>query len=144
MNGVIVPATIIPWNFVAMGETVNQPPSVFNYYSPLYRLPLHPALYGPEFQIFTPTESVEEANMLFQMIHQPNSDPSIDLSPFNAVAGDTSQLLDVLDQKLFYGRMPAQMRTSLGTAIDASYDNTQRVEPALYLAALTGQYQTQY
>jgi len=40
--------------------------------------------------------------------------------------------------------MPAQMRTALGAAIDASYDNTQRVETALYLAALSGQYQTQY
>jgi hypothetical protein len=36
------------------------------------------------------------------------------------------------------------MRTSLATAIDASYDNAQRVETALYLAALSGQYQTQF
>ncbi len=143
-NGTIVPATIIPYMFVAMGETPNNPASVFGYYSPMYRLPLNPALFGPEFQIFTPTESVVEANMLFQMIHQPNSDPMIDLSAFNAVAGNTSQLLDVVDQKLFYGRMPSQMRTALATAIDASYDNTQRVETALYLAALSGQYQTQY
>ena len=144
MNGTIVPATVIPWNFVAMGETTTQPPSVFGYYSPLYKLPLNPALFGPEFQIFTPTESVEEANMLYQIINQPNSDPSIDLSPFDAVAGNTAQLLDVVDQKLFYGRMPAQMRTSLATAIDASYNNPQRVQTALYLAALSGQYQVQY
>ncbi len=144
MNGTIVPATVIPWSFVAMGETVNQPPSVFGYYSPNYRLPLNPALYGPEFQIYTPTESVEEANMLYQIIRQPKSDPSIDLSPFAAVAGNTAQLLDLVDQRLFYGRMPAQIRISLATAIDASADNNQRVECAVYLAALTGQYQTQF
>jgi hypothetical protein len=110
----------------------------------MYRLPLNPTLFGPEFQIFTPTESVEEGNQLYQIIHQPTSDPSIDLSPFNAVAGNTAQLLDVVDQKLFYGRMPSAMRTSLATAIDASYDNAQRVETALNLAALSGQYQTQF
>ena len=144
MNGTIVPAKLIPWNFVAMGQQANTPPSVFSYYSPLYRLPLNPVLFGPEFQIFTPTESVVEANMLHQMITSPNGDPSIDLSPFVAVAADTAKLLDLVDQKLFYVRMPAQIRTSLATAIAASYDNTQRVQTALYLAALSGQYQTQF
>lgn len=144
MNGTIVPATIIPYNFVAMGEPVSNPPSVFSYFSPMYRLPFNPALFGPEFQIFTPTESVVEANMLYQIVHQPNSDPAIDLSPFVAVAGNTSQLLDTVDRKFFYGRMPAQIRTAMATAIDASYDNNQRVETAVYLAALAGQYQVQY
>ncbi len=144
MNGNIGPATVIPWNFVAMGQEVANPPSVFSYYSPSYRLPSHPALYGPEFQIYTPTESVERANMIYQMLNQPNSDPSIDLSPFNAVAGNTAQLLDLVDQKFFYGRMPATVRTSLATAVTASSDNTQRVQTALYLAALSGQYAVQY
>ena len=82
--------------------------------------------------------------MLYQMIHQPVSDPYIDISPFVAVAGNTSLLLDMVDKKFFYGRMPAGMRTALGNAITASYDNNQRVETALYLAGLAGQYQVQY
>ncbi len=144
MNGSIAPGTVIPWNFVAMGQSPANPPSVFGYYSPMYRLPLNPTLFGPEYQIYTPTESVVLANMLYQMINQPNSDPVIDLSPFTALAGNTAQLLDLVDQRLFYGRMPAAMRTSLANAIDASYDNNQRVQTALYLAALSGQYQTQF
>ena len=144
MNGTIVPATVIPWSFVAMGETLNTPASVFSYYSPFYHVPQTPTLFGPEFQIYTPTESTEEANMLYQIINQPNSDPSIDLSPFNAVAGNTAQLLDLVDQKLLYGRMPAAMRTSLAPAVDAVYGNAQRVATALYLTAISGQYQTQF
>jgi hypothetical protein len=144
MNGSIPAGTVIPWSFVAMGETINQPPSVFGYWSPLYHLPLNPALYGPEFQIYTPTESVEEANMLQQIITMPNSDPGIDLSPFNAVVGSTPALLDLADQKFFYGRMPASLRTSLGVAIDANTDNPSRVMTAVYLATLAGQYQTQF
>ena len=144
MNGTIIPTTGIPYTFVAMGEAVGTPASVFNYFSPLYRLPFNPALFGPEFQIYTATESVVAANMLHQIINQPNGDPYIDLSPFVAVSSNTALLLDLVDQKLFYGRMPLPMRTSLATAIDASYDSAQRVQTALYLAGLTGQYQTQY
>ena len=144
MNGTIVPATVIPWSFVAMGEPLNTPASVFGYYSPFYRIPQNPTLFGPEFQIYTPTESVEEANMLYQIVNQPNSDPSIDLSPFNAVAGNTAQLLDLVDQKLLYGRMPTAMRTSIAPAVDAAYGNAQRVAAALYLTAISGQYQTQF
>ena len=144
MNGSIAPTTQISWNFVAMGQTPVNPPSVFGYFSPMYRLPLNPALFGPEYQIYTPTESVVLANMLNSIIGQPNGDPTIDLSPFVAVAGNTAQLLDLVDQKFFYGRMPPAMRTSLATAIDASYDNNQRLQTALYLAALSGQYQTQF
>jgi uncharacterized protein (DUF1800 family) len=144
MNGTIPVGTIIPWNFVAMGETVNQPPSVFGYWSPLYHLPLNPALYGPEFQIYTPTESVEEADMLETIVSMPASDPSIDLSAFNAAVGNTASLLDLADQKFFYGRMPAGLRTALGTAIDANTDNPSRVLTTVYLAALSGQYQTQF
>jgi hypothetical protein len=144
MNGAIPVGTVIPYNFVAMGETLNQPPSVFGYWSPLYHLPLNPALNGPEFQIYTPTESVEEANLLQTIISMPNSDPGIDLSPFNAAVASTPALLDLADQKFFYGRMPAALRTALGTAIDANSDNPSRVMTAVYLAALAGQYQTQF
>jgi uncharacterized protein (DUF1800 family) len=144
MNGTVPAGTIIPYNFVAMGETVDTPASVFDYWSPLYHLPLNPALYGPEFQIYTPTESVEEANMLQQIITMPASDPTIDLSPFNAAVANTATLLDLCDQKFFYGRMPANVRTALGTAIDANTDNPSRVFTAVYLAVLAGQYQVQF
>jgi len=144
LNGTIPAGTVIPYNFVAMGETINQPPSVFNYWSPSYRLPLDPTLFGPEFQIYTPTESVEEANLLQQIITMPNSDPSIDLSPFTALVSNTNALLDLADQKFFYGRMPAQLRAALGAAIDANTDNPSRVLTVVYLAALSGHYQTQF
>jgi uncharacterized protein (DUF1800 family) len=144
MNGTIPAGTVIPWSFVAMGETLNQPPSVFGYWSPLYHLPLSPGLIGPEFQIYTPTESVEEANMVQTIISMPNSDPRIDLSPFNAAVANTAALLDLADQKFFYGRMPAQVRTAIGTAIDANSDDPSRVLTAVYLAVLSGQYQTQF
>jgi hypothetical protein len=87
---------------------------------------------------------VEEANTLQTIITMPNSDPSIDMSGFNAAVLSTPALLDLADQRFFYGRMPVALRNALATAIDANTDNPSRVFTAVYLAALAGQYQTQY
>ena len=144
MGGSISPATQIAWLFDRMGQAIAAPPSVFGYYSPNYRMPGNAALFGPEFQIYTPTESVLLGNEFHQILASPNGDPSIDLAPFNAVAGDINQLLDLVNQRLFYGRMPAGLRASLTKATQASYDHNQRVFTALYLSALSGLYAVQY
>jgi hypothetical protein len=68
----------------------------------------------------------------------------VDLTNFNAVAGNTAALLDEVDKVFFYGRMPAGVRTALTNAVTAAYDNNQRVQAAVYLAALSGQYAVQY
>lgn len=65
---------------------------------------------------------------------------TLDLSPFTAVAGDTTKLIDAVDQALLYGRMSASMRTTLAKAINASTDNASRVQTALYLTATSGEY----
>ena len=144
LGGNIAPTTQVVWLFDRMGQAVAEPPSVFGYYSPNYRMPGNPSLFGPEFQIYTPTESVLLGNEFNQILSSPNGDPSIDLAPFNAVAGDINQLLDLVNQRFFYGRMPAGLRASLAKAAQASYDNNQRVFTALYLSALSGLYAVQY
>ena len=53
-------------------------------------------------------------------------------------------LIDLVDQTLLYGRMPAAMKTALAGAIGAAYDNNQRVMTALYLTTLSGQYAVQH
>ena len=144
LGGTIAPTTQVVWLFDRMGQAVAAPPSVFGYYSPNYRMPGNPSLFGPEFQIYTPTESVLLGNEFNQILSSPNGDPRIDLAPFNAVAGDINQLLDLVNQRFFYGRMPAGLRASLTKAVQASYDNNQRVFTALYLSALSGLYAVQY
>ena len=69
---------------------------------------------------------------------------NVDLTPFQNVAGNITQLIDLADTKLLYGRMPATMRQSLATALAAAYDNNQRVQTVVYLTALSGQYAVQY
>lgn len=143
MGGRISDSNGLPWQFSQMAQTPLTPPSVFSYYSPLYRIPKS-TLGGPEFQIYTPTEATLRGNMFWQIVANPSSDFVIDLAPFTAAAGDTIQLIDRIDQALFYGRMPQAMRQSLATAIVAQSGTTARVQTALYLAALSGLYAVQY
>ena len=124
-------------------QTPLTPPSVFSFYSPLYRIPQSP-LFGPEFQIYTPTESVLRGNFLWGIISNPATYFTIDLSPFTSVAGNTPQLIDAVDQALLHGRMPQAMRQSLANAIAAQQDDNNRVQTALYLTALSGLYAVQY
>jgi len=128
------------YNFVNMQQAIMNPPSVFGYYSPFYRVPKQP-LFGPEFQIYSPSESVVRAGMFANILNgQASGDFPVNLAPFTTAAGNTPALIDAVDQALLYGRMSPQMRSVLTTAIDAQYDNNGRVFTALYLTALSGQY----
>ena len=143
LNGNISPTNGLGYLFGQMAQQPLTPPSVFSFYSPLYRIP-HTPYVGPEFQIYTPTESVLRGNFLWEAISNPATDMTRDLSPFLAVAGNTQQLIDAVDQALLYGRMPAPMRQSLANAIVAQSDNNSRVQAALYLTALSGFFAVQY
>ncbi len=143
LNGSMSATNGLPWAFSRMAQTPLTPPSVFSFYSPTYRIPQTP-FFGPEFQIYTPTESILRGNFLWEAISNPATDMSPSLGPFTAVAGNTQQLIDAVDQALLYGRMPAAMRQSLANAIVAQSDNNSRVQTALYLTALSGLYAVQY
>jgi hypothetical protein len=143
LNGSISASNGLSWLFSRMGQTPLTPPSVFSFYSPNYHIPKSP-LFGPEFQIYTPTEAVLRGNLLWEMISNPASDFTLNTTPFTSGAGNVQQLIDAVDQALLYGRMPQSMRQSLANAISAQSDNTGRWQTALYLSALSGYYAVQY
>ncbi|MEO5959207.1 MAG: DUF1800 domain-containing protein, partial [Opitutaceae bacterium] len=131
------------WYFGLMSQTPLAPPSVFGFCSPLFRIP-RSSLYGPEFQIFGPTEAVLRGNLFWQILSNPGSDFAADIAPFVALAGNTPALIDAVDQALLYGRMPLAMRTSLASAINAQGDNRGKAQTALYLTSLSGLYAVQH
>jgi len=144
LGGSITPDNGLPYLFAQMGQDPLTPPSVFSFYSPLYHDPKS-KLFGPEFQIYTPTESVLRANFFWEFIsNNPPTDVTLDFSSFVAVAGNIPQLIDAVDQALLYGRMPQPVRQSLANAIAAQQDNASRTQTALYLTALSGLYAVQY
>ncbi len=145
LGGYLTPTNQQSWSFTRMSQTPLAPPSVFGFYSPLYRIPRsYPPLNGPEFQIYGPTESGLRGNMFWYILTNPGADFPVNITPYINLAGNTVALIDAVDQTLLYGRMPTQMRQSIADAVNAQSDATSKARTALYLTALSGFYAVQY
>ncbi|NRF67406.1 DUF1800 domain-containing protein [Aquincola sp. S2] len=132
------------WSFSRTGQTPLAPPSVFGFYSPMFRVP-QSALYGPEFQIYSPTEAVLRGNFIWQILSNPGGDFPVDIQRFVNLGGNVNGLIDACDQTFLYGRMPAAMKQSISAAVTAQQgDNRTKALTALYLTLLSGQHAIQY
>lgn len=145
LGGSIPASHLMGWDLGRAGQAVLAPASVFGFYSPLFRVPGNPALAGPEFQIYTPTEAVIRGNLMYELISNPGSSATLNLAPFIAVAGSTAALVDKVDQALLHGRMPAGLRSIVAAQIELmGSDTTARVHAALYFTALSGLHAVQH
>lgn len=144
LNGQFNPDQQITYLFSYMAQSPLNPPSVFSWFSPLYRVPKSP-LFGPEFQIYTPTEATLRGNLVHYILNNgTGGDFTVDLTPFQAYGNDLPGLVELVNRKLLYGRMPAGMKQVLLDAATPGYDVKTRIETVLYLAALSGQYAVQH
>lgn len=148
----------------AMAQSIWNPPSVFNYYSPEYVIP-GTDLIGPEFNILDTGTSFRRINFINAYVYgQTNFQQetatfrpdvpcgtSIDIAEAQAwAAADPTgaMLIDGLNRKMLQGRMTTAMRNQIGTAVVA-IPNTganaarDRARQAIYLVATSSQYQVQ-
>jgi uncharacterized protein (DUF1800 family) len=134
----------------SMGQRVFFPPSVFSYFSPGYRVrgtavgngqPLG----GPEFQILTSVTALERANYVGALLGgQLSRDVTIDLTQFSARAADPGALVDYCNLIFLGGRMTAEERRVIISAVRASSTTasaTERVRTAIYLSLVIAQSQ---
>jgi uncharacterized protein (DUF1800 family) len=124
-------------------------PSVFNFYSPGYS----PAgelgnagLAAPEFQITTDSSIVGVSNLMAYAIYgdQPIETPAgftpihLDLSEYEALAGNPDALIDRLNLLFMHGAMDAATRTAIHDAITPVVnDPDARTRLALYLTLIS-------
>jgi len=140
----VINPTNLFWDYFLLGERLLQAPSVFNFYSPMAPLPGNPALYGPEFQLYTPAQAVARANFLYAFIAGNYAGMvSIDLAPYQAVAGNPTALLNLVDATLLQGRMTPSTRNAIGASLLATTDLKQRAITALYLTAIAADFAVQ-
>jgi len=125
-----------------MGEAILDAPSVFGHYSPMFRIPKGNGLFGPEFQIYSPTEAVNRGNFMYQFIYAYPIHPA--LQPLAGIAGSPATLVGSLDNTLLFGRMLPSTRTALFNAISMQYDNNARALAAVYLIATSGEFLVQH
>ena len=139
----------------ALSQSVFFSPTVFNYYTPDYVIP-GTSLNGPEFGIMTTGTSIGRANIWNTMVNGqinvslPNTPAGtrLDLAEMQALAAADptgNLLLDALNWRLMHGRMSAEMRSRILTAVlaEAPANTLQRTRAAIYLIATSSQYQIQ-
>lgn len=124
-----------------MGQNLFNSPSVFNYFSPFYRVNGAPA---PEFQILNPSTALARINFVYAAVRNGiSSTVRVDLSNLEALAGDPPVLVDAVSNALLRGQMTPESRTAILTAVNAATDARTRVRNALYLAATSNLYQVE-
>lgn len=136
---------------INMDQDVLRPPTVFSYFPYDFVVP-NSTLAGPEFGLISASTSLRRANfcntIVFSTIGVSTNAPngtSIDLAGLQALAGNPAGLVDDLNQRLMYGRMSAEMRTSIIDAVNAvlASNTLKRARTALYLVVTSSQYQVQ-
>jgi hypothetical protein len=130
----------VAYLYYTFGEGILDPNSVFGHYSPLYHIP-QTSLFGPEFQIYSPTEAVNRGNYLYQGLN--NYGGGV-VTPFMGVAADPVQLVNAVDNVLLFGRMLPSTRASIYKALQVSTDPRVRAVTAFYLALTSGEYLVQH
>ncbi len=136
-----------------MGQNLFYSPSVFNYYSPFYTLP-GSATVAPEFQILSQSTSFYRANYAYRAVqNQISSDIVVDLTNFAQLASDTNaatqaasltSMLNAVSQALLGAPMTSDMLTAIMPAVLATTDANTRARNAVYLVAVSPQYQVQH
>jgi uncharacterized protein (DUF1800 family) len=139
-----------------MGQKIWKPPTVFSYYPQFYAAPPASAgVLGPEFGIMNSQTSLKRANYVNQMTvwggiePDPNNDTpygtSLDYSELAILASNPANLVDKLNRLLLHGTMSDELRASIVTAVNAvdASDPVGRAQQALYLVAVSSQYQVE-
>ncbi len=144
LNGHFKNPNAMVYLYAYMAQSPLNAPSVFSWFSPMYRVPKSP-IFGPEFQIYTPMEATLRGNLFHYMLSNPaGGDFTLDLMPFQPFANDMPGLVELVNQKLLYGRMTAAMKQTLIDAATPGYDSITRIQTVLYLTSLSGQYAVQH
>lgn len=111
-----------------MGQGVWDSPSVFNFFSPFYRVN---GIVSPEFQITTPTVSLNRVNFIYRAVQGSIGQVVIDTTQLERLAGDPPLLVDTLNNGLMQGTMSTAMKDAIVTAIDTTTDMRLRARNAL-------------
>ena len=136
----------------SMGQNVFYPPTVFNYYPADYKVP-GTTLIAPPMGIHNTNTVLARSNFVSRIVYEGGLDPSDEVpgsvgtslmtDAYETLAPDPKALVAALEERLFGGVMPPNMKNEIYlavSAIDAS-DTRERARTAIYLAATALQYQ---
>lgn len=140
LNATLTANSSIYYDTSLLSEDLFDAPSVFSYFSPLYRLP--GGLLGPEFQIYTTQTAANRDDIVSATLYGSlDKGTTVDLTPFAQQAGSTSSLLNYIGSIFLHGAMSAALEQAATAAIDAASTPTAKAQAALYVVLTSGEYQ---
>ncbi len=141
-------------NAATLDQDVFRPPTVFSYYSSGYRVP-GTNLLGPAFEILSTATALRRANFVNTIIYtgvavgtNAPAGTQLDLSAYEALAADPTQLVAALDQIMTHDALSAPARSAITSAISTiggtdAAGRRKRAQAAFYLVATSSQFQVQ-
>jgi hypothetical protein len=137
-----------------LGQTLFMPPTVFNYFTPGYSIPVEftpgTRAVGPEFQLDSPSAAVARSNMVNALVYgNLGSGAVIDWSYLTSLAASPDALVDSVDNVFMRGRMPGAVRTQILSAVNALTGTTTavykaRAQAAVYLTVSSSYYNVEH
>jgi uncharacterized protein (DUF1800 family) len=128
-----------------MSQSVFNPATVFNFFPPVNPI-AGTTLNGPEFAIFDTNTSLARMNFINQVVYWGlGTNTTLDFSPVTT-AGTSDQMVAWLDTLFLHGSTPAQMKSTILTAI-AAVDPTNtmaQAQTAIYLYLSSSMYEVQH
>ena len=123
-----------------MGQDLFYEPSVFSYFSPLYRI--SGGQLAPEFQIYSTQAAAERADVINAALYgKLDKTTTVDLTPFVSRGSDLSSLLDYASYVFLHSTMPPGLSEQAAAAAGAVTSPTARAQAVLYLVLTSSAYQ---
>jgi uncharacterized protein (DUF1800 family) len=123
-----------------LSEDLFAAPSVFSYFSPLYRT--EKGLFGPEFQIYSTQTVAQRADIVNSILYgKIDAGTTVDLTPFVSQAGNTTSLLNYVGSVFLHGVMSTALQQAATSAVNAATTPTAKAQAALYVVLTSGEYQ---
>jgi len=140
LNATLTPNSAIYNDSSELGENLFNPPSVFSYFSPQYRI--QGGLLAPEFQIYTTQTAADRADIVNAILYGTiDKGTTVNLAPFAQQAGSTASLLNAISSVFLHGSMSAELEQAATDAVNAASTPTAKAQAALYVVLSSGEYQ---
>ena len=123
-----------------LGQNLFTPPTVFSYFSPLYKL--ENGTPAPEFQIYSTQTAAARANMINAAIYGTlDRNTKLDFSPFLQYGNDVNGLVDYVSYAFLHHGMSVDLQQAAASAANAATTAQARMQAALYVALTSSEYQ---
>jgi uncharacterized protein (DUF1800 family) len=140
LNATLGPNSAIQNQTNQMGQELFFQPSVFSYFSPLYRT--EKGLLGPEFQIYSTATVAARADIVNSILYGTlDKSTTFNFSGFSSLDTTTNAMIDAISATFFYHAMSSNLQQAMVNAATAASSPQKAMQAALFVALTSGEYQ---